>query len=84
MGGGGVPVGRMSGWSSPARTLFHDFFVPSFRVKMERGAGQSIPGVSGPRSPDAPTSFVQYCGTNHALMAGWVNRLDNLYAAWLS
>jgi len=81
-----VPVGRNVRLVLASEDVIHDFFVPAFRVKMDVVPGHYNTMWFRPTKPGRYHFFCsQYCGTNHALMAGWVTVMEPTdYAAWLS
>jgi len=82
-----VPVGRNIRLIMASEDVIHDFFVPAFRVKMDVIPGQHYNTMwFRPTKPGRYHFFCsQYCGTNHALMGGWVTVMEpSDYAAWLS
>jgi cytochrome c oxidase subunit 2 len=66
--------------------VIHDFYVPAFRVKMDVVPGRYNTMWFRPTKAGKYHFFCsQYCGTNHAVMGGWVTVMDPAeYAAWLS
>ncbi|HVH70873.1 MAG TPA: cytochrome c oxidase subunit II [Candidatus Dormibacteraeota bacterium] len=81
-----VPVGRNIRLTLASEDVIHDFFVPAFRVKMDVVPGHYNTMWFRPTKPGRYHFFCsQYCGTNHALMGGWVTVMEPTdYAAWLS
>jgi cytochrome c oxidase subunit II len=81
-----VPVGRNVRLILASEDVIHDFFVPAFRVKMDAVPGHYNTMWFRPTKPGRYHFFCsQYCGTNHALMGGWVTVMEpQEYAAWLS
>jgi len=81
-----VPVGRNVRLIMASEDVIHDFFVPAFRVKMDVVPGHYNTMWFRPTKPGRYHFFCsQYCGTNHALMGGWVTVMEpSEYAAWLS
>src|SRR3989442_15106843 len=81
-----VPVGRNVRLVLASEDVIHDFFVPAFRVKMDVVPGHYNTMWFRPTKPGRYHFFCsQYCGTNHALMGGWVTVMEpSDYAAWLS
>ncbi len=81
-----VPVDRNIKLILASEDVIHDFFVPAFRVKMD-----VIPGryttlwFRATKAGRYHFFCSQYCGTNHAIMGGWVTVMEpSDYAAWLS
>ena len=81
-----VPVGRNIRLILASEDVIHDFFVPAFRVKMDVIPGHYNTMWFRPTKSGRYHFFCsQYCGTNHALMGGWVTVMEpSDYAAWLS
>ena len=81
-----VPVGRNIRLILASEDVIHDFFVPAFRVKMDVVPGHYNTMWFRPTKPGRYHFFCsQYCGTNHAIMGGWVTVMEPTdYAAWLS
>jgi cytochrome c oxidase subunit 2 len=81
-----VPVGRNVRLILASEDVIHDFFVPAFRVKMDVVPGHYNTMWFRPTRPGRYHFFCsQYCGTNHAVMGGWVTVMEpSEYAAWLS
>src|SRR5690349_14961725 len=83
-----VPVGRNIRLTLASEDVIHDFFVPAFRVKMDVIPGNNHYNTMWfrPTKPGRYHFFCsQYCGTNHALMGGWVIVMEPTdYASWLS
>ncbi len=81
-----VPVGRDVKLILASEDVIHDFSVPAFRVKMDVVPGHYNTMWFRPTKAGRYHFFCQqYCGTNHALMGGWVTVMEPTeYAAWLS
>jgi cytochrome c oxidase subunit 2 len=81
-----VPVNRNIRLILASEDVIHDFFVPAFRVKMDVVPGHYNTMWFRPTKPGRYHFFCsQYCGTNHAIMGGWVTVMEpSDYAAWLS
>src|SRR5260370_10218809 len=81
-----VPVNRNIRLILASEDVIHDFFVPAFRVKMDVVLGHYNTMWFRPTKPGRYHFFCsQYCGTNHAIMGGWVTVMEpSDYAAWLS
>ena len=81
-----VPVGRNVKLILASEDVVHDFSVPAFRVKMDVVPGHYNTMWFRPTKAGRYHFFCQqYCGTNHALMGGWVTVMEpSDYAAWLS
>lgn len=81
-----IPVNRNIKLIMASEDVIHDFFVPAFRVKMD-----VIPGryttlwFRATKAGRYHFFCSQYCGTNHAVMGGWVTVMEPAeYAVWLS
>jgi cytochrome c oxidase subunit II len=81
-----IPVGRDIKLILASEDVIHDFFVPAFRVKMD-----VVPGhynrmwFRATKTGRYQFFCSQYCGTNHAVMGGWVTVMNpSDYSAWLS
>ena len=81
-----VPVGRNIKLVMASEDVIHDFFVPAFRVKMDVVPGHYNTMWFRPTKSGRYQFFCsQYCGTNLAVMGGWVTVMEpSAYAAWLS
>jgi cytochrome c oxidase subunit II len=81
-----VPVNRNIKLIMGSEDVIHDFYVPAFRVKMDVVPGRYNTMWFRPTKIGKYHFFCsQYCGTNHAVMGGWVTVMDPAqYAAWLS
>src|SRR5207253_7555535 len=81
-----VPVGRDIRLILASEDVIHDFFVPAFRVKMDVVPGHYNTMWFRPTKPGRYHFFCsQYCGTNHAVMGGWVTVMEpDEYGKWLS
>jgi cytochrome c oxidase subunit 2 len=81
-----VPVNRNVKLIMGSEDVIHDFYVPAFRVKMDVVPGRYNTMWFRPIKTGKYHFFCsQYCGTNHAVMGGWVTVMEPAeYAAWLS
>jgi cytochrome c oxidase subunit 2 len=81
-----IPVNRNVKLILGSEDVIHDFYVPAFRVKMDVVPGRYNTMWFRPIKTGRYHFFCsQYCGTNHAVMGGWVTVMDPAeYAAWLS
>jgi cytochrome c oxidase subunit 2 len=81
-----IPVNRNIKLILGSEDVIHNFYVPAFRVKMDVVPGRYNTMWFRPTKVGKYHFFCsQYCGTNHALMGGWVIVQDPAeYAAWLS
>jgi cytochrome c oxidase subunit 2 len=81
-----IPVNRDIKLILGSEDVIHNFYVPAFRVKMDDVPGRYNTLWFRPTRVGKYHFFCsQYCGTNHAVMGGWVTVMDPAeYAAWLS
>jgi cytochrome c oxidase subunit II len=81
-----VPVNRNVRLIMASEDVIHDFSVPSFRVKMDVVPGHYNNMWFRPTKTGKYHFFCsQYCGTNHAVMGGWVTVMEpDEYSKWLS
>ncbi len=81
-----VPVNRNVKLIMASEDVIHDFYVPAFRVKMDVVPGHYNTMWFRPTETGTYHFFCsQYCGTNHAVMGGWVTVMEpEAYAAWLA
>src|ERR1700732_2437657 len=81
-----LPVDRDVRLIMASEDVIHDFSVPAFRVKMDVVPGHYNTMWFRPTKAGRYHFFCQqYCGTNHALMGGWVTVMEPMdSAAWLS
>jgi cytochrome c oxidase subunit II len=81
-----IPVNRNVKLILGSEDVIHNFYVPAFRVKMDVVPGRYNTMWFRPIKTGKYHFFCsQYCGTNHAVMGGWVTVMDPAeYAAWLS
>ena len=81
-----VPVGQNVRLIMASEDVIHDFSVPAFRVKMDVVPGHYNTLWFRPTKTGKYHFFCsQYCGTNHAIMGGWVTVMEpDEYTAWLS
>jgi cytochrome c oxidase subunit II len=81
-----IPVGRDIKLVLASEDVIHDFSIPAFRTKMDVVPGHYNTLWFRPTKTGRFHFFCsQYCGTNHALMGGWVTVMEPAdYAAWLS
>jgi cytochrome c oxidase subunit 2 len=80
-----VPVGVAVKLTMTSEDVIHDFFVPAFRTKMDIIPGRYSTLWFRATKPGKYHFFCsQYCGTDHAVMGGWVYVMDAAdYQAWL-
>jgi cytochrome c oxidase subunit II len=81
-----IPVNRDIKLIMGSEDVIHNFYVPAFRVKMDVVPGRYNTMWFRPTKIGKYHFFCsQYCGTNHAVMGGYVTVMDPAdYAAWLS
>ena len=81
-----IPVNRNVKLIMGSEDVIHNFYVPAFRVKMDVVPGRYNTMWFRPTKTGKYHFFCsQYCGTNHAVMGGWVTVMEPAeYAAWLS
>jgi cytochrome c oxidase subunit 2 len=81
-----VPVNRNVRLILASEDVIHSLAVPAFRVRMDVVPGYYNTMWFRPTKTGRYHLFCsQYCGTNHALMEGWVTVMDPAdYSAWLS
>ncbi len=81
-----IPVNRNIRLIMGSEDVIHDFYVPAFRAKFDVVPGRYNTMWFRPTKVGKYRFYCsQYCGTNHALMGGWVTVMDPAdYAAWLS
>jgi cytochrome c oxidase subunit 2 len=81
-----IPVDRDILLTMASEDVIHDFFVPAFRVKADVVPVRSTAmWFRATRTGRYHFFCAQYCGTNHAVMGGWVTVLAPAeYEAWVS
>jgi cytochrome c oxidase subunit 2 len=81
-----VPVGREIKLTLTSEDVIHDFFVPAFRIKTDVLPGRySTLWFKATRPGRYHLFCSQYCGTNHAIMGGWVTVMEPAeFQTWLS
>jgi cytochrome c oxidase subunit 2 len=81
-----VPVNTAVQLTMASEDVIHDFFVPAFRIKQDVVPGRyTILWFEATKTGRYHFFCSQYCGTNHALMGGWVTVMEPAeYQAWLS
>jgi cytochrome c oxidase subunit 2 len=81
-----VPIGRDVKLIMASEDVIHNFSIPAFRTKMDVVPGHYNTMWFRPTRAGRYHFFCsQYCGTNHAIMGGWVTVMEpSEYAAWLS
>ncbi len=81
-----VPVNRDVKLTMATEDVIHDFFIPAFRVKADVVPGRYTTLWFRATKPGRYHLFcAQYCGTNHAIMGGWVTVMEPAeYQTWLS
>ena len=81
-----VPIGRPVKLSMTSQDVIHSFYVPAFRVKRDVLASAGRPSSGSSRRSWAATtsSALEYCGTKHSAMGGWVVVMEpSEYQEWL-
>ncbi len=81
-----IPANRSIKLILGSEDVIHDFFVPAFRVKMDVIPGRyTTMWFRATKTGRYHFFCSQYCGTNHAVMGGWVTVMEPAeYSAWLS
>jgi cytochrome c oxidase subunit 2 len=81
-----VPAGHDVRLIMASEDVIHNFSVPAFRVKMDVMPGHYNTLWFRATKPGKYHFYCsQYCGTNHAIMGGWVTVMEpDEYTAWLS
>lgn len=81
-----VPVGQRIRLTMASEDVIHSFYVPAFRIKYDVVPGRYTYGWFEATKPGRYHLFcAEYCGTNHALMGGWVVVMEPAdYQAWLA
>jgi cytochrome c oxidase subunit II len=81
-----VPLGRNVKLIMGSEDVIHNFSIPAFRTKMDVVPGHYNTMWFRPSKVGRYHFFCsQYCGTNHAIMGGWVTVMEpSEYAVWLS
>lgn len=81
-----VPMGRPVKLVMASEDVIHDFFVPAFRVKEDVVPGKyTTLWFEATKTGKYHLFCSQYCGTNHALMGGWIYVLQPAdYETWLA
>jgi cytochrome c oxidase subunit II len=81
-----VPLGRDVKLTMTSEDVIHDFFVPAFRVKADVLPSRYTSIWFRPTKTGRYHLFcAQYCGTNHAMMGGWVTVMEPAeFEAWLA
>lgn len=81
-----VPLGKDVRLIMGSEDVIHDFSIPAFRVKMDVVPGHYNTLWFRPTKIGTYHFYCsQYCGTNHAIMGGWVTVMEpDEYTAWLA
>jgi cytochrome c oxidase subunit II len=81
-----IPVNRDVRLILASEDVIHDFSIPAFRVKMDDVPGRyNTLWFRATKVGRYHFFCSQYCGTNHAVMGGWVTVMTpSDYAAWLA
>src|SRR5271156_4246561 len=81
-----VPLGHDVRLIMGSEDVIHNFSIPAFRVKMDDVPGHYNTLWFRPTKTGKYHFYCsQYCGTNHAVMGGWVTVMEpDEYTAWLA
>jgi cytochrome c oxidase subunit 2 len=81
-----VPVNHNVRLIMGSEDVIHNFSIPAFRVKMDDMPGHYNTLWFRPTKVGKYHFYCsQYCGTNHAVMGGWVTVMEpDEYTAWLA
>src|SRR5258707_972679 len=81
-----VPIGRDVKLIMASEDVIHNFSIPAFRTKMDVVPGHYNTMWFRPTKVGRYHFFCsQYCGTDHAVMGGWVTVMEpDEYAKWLA
>jgi cytochrome c oxidase subunit 2 len=81
-----IPLGKPVKLTMISEDVIHDFGIPAFRVKMDVVPGRYTEMWFQPTQTGRFHIFCsQYCGTNHAIMGGYVHVMEPAaYQRWLS
>ena len=81
-----IPIGQAVKLTMISEDVIHDFGIPAFRVKMDVVPGRYTQMWFKPTKTGRFHIFCsQYCGTNHAIMGGYVHVMEPAaYQKWLS
>ena len=81
-----LPIDRDVKLIMASEDVIHNFSIPAFRTKMDVVPGHYNTLWFRPTKVGRYHFFCsQYCGTNHAIMGGWVTVMEpSDYAVWLS
>ncbi len=72
-----VPVGKAVKLTMISEDVIHDFGIPAFRLNMDVVPGKYTQMWFNPTRPGRYHIFcAQYCGTNHAIMGGYVTVME--------
>lgn len=79
-----LPAGRPVRLVLSSDDVIHSLYVPAFRLKQDAVPGKSVQTALTPTEPGRYRLFcAEYCGTDHAIMAGWVTVLTpEDFAQW--
>ena len=79
-----VPVGRPVKLTMISEDVIHDFYMPAMRIKQDVIPGTYTQLWFTPTEVGRSRIFcAQYCGTNHAIMGGWLTVMEPQdYARW--
>ena len=81
-----LPLGRDIKLTMTSEDVIHDFFDPAFRIKNDVLPGRYSTLWFRPTKTGRYHLFCsQYCGTNHAVMGGWITVMEPAeFEAWLA
>lgn len=81
-----VPIGRAVKLNMISEDVIHDFGIPAFRIKQDVIPGRYTTMWFEPTRVGRYRIFCsQYCGTNHSIMTGFIDVMDQgEYDKWLS
>ncbi|MBI2816344.1 MAG: cytochrome c oxidase subunit II [Acidobacteria bacterium] len=81
-----VPVNRDVMLTMTSQDVIHDLFIPAFRIKADVLPNRYTSMWFRASKPGRYHLFcAEYCGTNHALMGGWVTVMEPAdFEDWLS
>jgi cytochrome c oxidase subunit 2 len=81
-----IPVGVPVKVTMTSQDVIHDFYIPAFRVKKDALPGRYTSIWFDPIETGTFHIYcAQYCGTDHAMMIGWVYVMSPKdYAVWLA
>jgi cytochrome c oxidase subunit 2 len=80
-----LPVGKPVKLTMISEDVIHDFGIPAFRLNMDVVPGKYTQMWFNPTRPGRYHIFcAQYCGTNHAIMGGYVTVMEpDQFEKWM-